>query len=94
MSLLNKVKIENMINNKGNTVKNQFIIHTNDGVYFQSYKSIIAFIDNRDNVYLDSYYWDYSVTTSKYRNQFLKTDTQDTKKGIAEGMIKLVDLNQ
>ena len=74
-------------------VKNQFIIHTESGTYFQSYNTIIAFIDNEGKITLDEDKWDYSVTTSKYRNKFTGLTTQETKKKIESGEIQLVDLN-
>ena len=74
-------------------VKNQFIIHADEGVYFQSYSTIIAFIDNKGKITLDKDKWDYSVTTSKYRNKFTELTTQETKKKIEYGEIQLVDLN-
>ena len=74
-------------------VKNQFLIRTDDGIYFQSYNSIIAF-KRRGQVYLDEYYWDYSVTTGRYRNLFLGDDSiKETRKRIASGEYKLVNLN-
>ena len=38
-------------------------------------------------------YWNYSVTTSKYRNQFLNETTKETQAKINSGEYKLVDLN-
>ena len=66
------MQVTNMTSNKGNFIPNQFIINGGyDGnMYFQSYKSMIAKIDKFGKVFLDSYYWNYSRTTSKYRNQF------------------------
>lgn len=74
-------------------VKNQFIIHAESGTYFQSYSTIIAFIDNEGKITLDEDKWDYSATTSKYRNKFTGMTTQETKKKIESGEIQLVDLN-
>ena len=74
-------------------VKNQFLINTNEGVCFQSYNTIIAFIDNKGKITLDEDKWDYSVTTSKCRNKFTGLTTQETKKKIESGEIQLVDLN-
>jgi len=65
-------------------------------VYFQSYDSIIAKVEYHYHgkvVVLDSYYWDYSVTTSKYRNQFLGEDTKTIKDKIESGEYILADLN-
>jgi hypothetical protein len=42
----------------------------------------------------DEYYWDYSRTTSKYRNEFLGFGVAECRKGIKEGWIKLTDLNK
>ena len=75
-------------------VKNQFLIHAESGVYFQSYNTIIAFIDNEGKITLDEDKWDYSVTTSKNRNKFTGLTTQETKKKIESGEIQLVDLNK
>jgi len=77
----------------GNPVANQFIIYTDEGNYFQSYDSVIAFRDNNRKIILDSYYWDYSRTTSKYRNQFLGEGVADTRSKIQSGEYKLADLN-
>jgi len=89
-----KVKVRNMTSNSSYTpVKNQFVIETPDGTYFQSYETVIAFRDNNGNVWLDSRSWDYSMTTGKYRNQFLGMDRKETEKAIKSGEIQLVDLN-
>ena len=80
-------------NSSGNPVANQFIIYASDGNYFQSYNSVIAFRDNNRKIILDSYYWDYSRTTSKYRNQFLDEGIADTRSKIESGEYKLADLN-
>ena len=67
-----KAKVRQLISNSsGNPIANQFEIWTNKGKYFQSYNSTIVFIDKKGKVFLDEYYWDYSRTTGKYRNQFL-----------------------
>ena len=44
-------------------------------------------------VYLDEKYWDYSVTTSKYRNIFLDETKKETQKKIDNGIYILTDLN-
>lgn len=77
-----------------NPVANQFRIWTDDGIYFQSYQSLIAFVPVKgDKVYLDEVYWDYSRTTSKYRSEFLGENTAETKKKIRDGIYELVNLN-
>ena len=100
------MKVQNMTSNKGNKIANQFIITNDNEEYFQSYKSIIAKIENNDvteniginyqrnkKIYLDVNYWDYSVTTGKYRNIFLNETKKETEKKIKEGVYILTDLN-
>lgn len=87
------MKISNIIGNSGQPVKNQFlVIDDNGNRYFQSYDSIIAKIEN-GKVYLDSFYWDYSQTTGKYRNIFLGEDKKTTEKKIKSGEYTLINLN-
>lgn len=66
------IKIKNMISeNSGRNVPNQFIIENGEITAFQSYNSPIVKIDRSKfeiRIFKD---WDYSRTTSKYRNQFL-----------------------
>ena len=86
------MKVENMTSTRGNAVPNQFIITDNGDEYFQSYKSIIA-KRSEGKIYLDDYYWDYSVTTGKYRNEFLGEGIAETRKKIASGEYVLTNLN-
>ena len=88
-----KIRVSNMTSSKGNIIANQFIIRTNKGRYFQSYNSIIVFIDNNNKVFLDEYYWDYSRTTGKYRNNFLNEYIDETRDKIKNGEYKLKNLN-
>ena len=44
--------------------------------------------------YLDKKYWNYSVTTSKYRNIFLEETKKDTEKKIESGEYVLTNLNE
>ena len=92
-SVISKVRVENMQSNRGNDIPNQFKIYTDDGVYFQSYSSIIAYRPYSGKVQLDINKWDYSTTTGKYRNQFLREGIAETRKGIKSGEYELVDLN-
>lgn len=86
-------KVRNMTSSSGNDIANQFIINTNDATIFQSYSSIIA-IKTGGQTILDSYYWDYSTTTGKYRNIFLGMNKKETEQLIKSGSIKLADLNK
>ena len=63
----------------GKPVANQFIIYTDEGNYFQSYDSVIAFKGDDNKITLDEYYWDYSRTTGVYRNQFLGEGIVNTR---------------
>ena len=62
--------------------------------YFQSYNSIIVKFDRQFNkYYLDRNKWDYSITTGKYRNQFLGETKKETQAKIDSGEYILTDLN-
>lgn len=90
-----KTKVENMQSTRsGREVANQFLIYTQEGVYFQSYKSVIALKPfNGGQILLDEHYWDYSTTTGKYRNEFLGEGVAETREKIKNGTYKLVNLN-
>jgi len=88
------MQVSNIINNNNNAVPNQFIIRDrkNKKTWFQSYDSIIVKWDD-NQIYLDEYYWDYSVTTGKYRNQVLCENINETRKKIKSGEYILTNLN-
>jgi len=89
------VSVQNMVSSNGNKVPNQFEIFTKSYKYFQSYRTIIAKIRLKDRqVFLDKNYWDYSTTTGKYRNEFLREGIAETRKKIESGEYKLVNLNK
>ena len=77
-------------------VRNQFIITTTKGRYFQSYETLIAFIpnDNEKKIQLDRKMWNCSVTTSKYRNRFLGENLKETRKKLAVGDYVYRNLNK
>jgi hypothetical protein len=99
------MKVQNMTGSKGNKIANQFVVSvpgpnvwpdgtkTGSGTLFQSYDSLIAFINFNGQIYLDANKWDYSVTTGKYRNIFLGENKKETERKIKDGTYKLVDLN-
>ena len=87
------IKVLNMISSKGNKIPNQFVIVTPEGDYFQSYNSVIAFINNEGRVFLDRNKWDYSTTPGKYRNIFLGENKKLTEKRINNNNYVLIDLN-
>ena len=101
------MKIRNMQSPNGNDVPNQFII-TEEGrgalgnfdtrETFQSYDSVIATVTTwnglKQVVTLDKTYWDYSRTTGKYRNIFLRETKAETERKIAAGIYRLENLNK
>ncbi len=67
--------------------------------WFQSYESIIVkltYVSAFDlkMVELDCNAWDYSVTTGRYRNQFLGETKKETQAKIDSGEYILTDLNK
>jgi hypothetical protein len=75
-------------------VANQFIITSPNFLYFQSYDSLIARKNRRTGkITFDNYYWNYSRTTSKYRNQFTGLTTKETERAIKNKEIRLTNLN-
>ena len=91
---MEKIKIRNMQSKRGNTISNQFIITIGNKEIFQSYNSVIAIKDyNKNKIYLDKTYWDYSVTTGKYRNIFLEEDKKTTEEKIKNKTYILKNLN-
>lgn len=64
--------VKNITNRNGRVVPNQFIIRDDatSRTTFQSYDSMIATINYHDNTITLGKRWNYSTTTSKYRNQF------------------------
>ena len=87
------VKVHNMTE-KSRSVPNQFVIETSEGNFFQSYETIVAFWPKDGRILLDKNNWDYSVTTGKYRNQFLGEDKKTTLAKIKSGEYRLVNLNE
>ena len=78
----------------GRAVANQFRIFTEHGTFFQSYSTVIAYKPFSGPIQLDHDSWDYSRTTAKYRNQFLRETTKETERKIENGEYVLTDLNR
>lgn len=95
------MKVKNMLGSTGREVANQFIITGKEGKkaveVFQSYNSVIVKRvyggANGVKTYLDKNTWDYSITTGRYRNQFLGETKKETQAKIDSGEYKLADLN-
>lgn len=76
-------------------VVSQIEIQTDDGRYFQSYNSMIAFNhQTTGTIYLDRNKWDYSKTTMRYLAIFLGSDATTVRQRVADGIYKLIDMNQ
>ena len=95
------IKVRNITNANGNKVANQFeIVDFNNATFFQSYDSVVAMVkDSSGKVYLDGYYWDYSVTTMKHLYNFLRQWGYDLNKKkvlelIEDGVFTLTNLNK
>ena len=70
---------------------NQFEVYTDEGVYFQSYDSVVAFKPNSSEEKIRvGFDWNYSRTTMKYVGQFLGQNTAKIRKDIKDEVI-LVD---
>lgn len=88
------MKVTNITNGRGRKVANQFII-TDGNVYtFQSYDSVIAVVDFDNSIITIGSNWNYSTTTSRYRNKFFEvlgldemSHTESVRKAIQDGEI-------
>jgi len=71
--------------------KNQTICTMNNDMEFlQSYKSVVV-ARIRGKVYLDKNTYDYSKTTSKYRNRYLNVNNAEFKENLQNGKYTIVD---
>lgn len=66
------IKISQLINDNYNAATNQFIIEVARGYVFQSYDSVIAFADKKENKVYITKKWEYSKTTRKHLYIFLR----------------------
>jgi phosphoenolpyruvate synthase/pyruvate phosphate dikinase len=89
-----RISVKNMVSSAGNPVPNQFIITDDYCETFQSYETTIGLrYRATGQIVLDYGAWDYSTTTSKYRNKWLGFDSKAVKAKIASGEISLANLN-
>lgn len=90
------LRVENMTSPASlRKVPNQFIIHTREGEYFQSYRTVVAFVNQHTGEICLDKLWDYSNTTRKYLYRFLGFgfDRNKVLRMIEEGKITITDLN-
>ena len=81
-----------MHSRNGHPRPDQTIIKEGNKEIFVSYGTRIAVKEN-GNVTLDKNTWDYSKTTGKYRNMFLRETKSQTEQKIKQGIYALADLN-
>lgn len=88
------MKVTNITNSRGRRVPNQFIIENGNIYTFQSYNSVIAVVNFDNSAITLGGDWNYSTTTSRYRNAFFETlgldelsDTASVRKAIKNGEI-------
>lgn len=84
--------IRNLTTSAGHPAANQIEVSNGFRKEFWSYGVLIAVVE-AGAVTLDEYYYDYSRTTGKYRNQFLGETKKETDKKIKAGLYELTDLN-
>lgn len=75
------MKVSNLINERGNRVTNQFVIEKENSIAFQSYDSMVCEIRpasmDFEKVVVFGKNWDYSRTTMRHLNNFLKQNNLD-----------------
>ena len=91
--------VRQLINDHGNAAANQFVISTNKAVYFQSYRSVVAKVNNNGKLTLAAD-WDYSNTTRKHLYIFLRSygfghlcSAKDMRKAIADKEVTLLKVD-
>ena len=67
-----KMYVENIENERGNRIANQFVITEGNRRYFQSYSSMIVCYDYDTKMLFVYRDYDYSNTTRKHENEFFR----------------------
>lgn len=83
-----KMKVEQMINDRGNGAVNQFVLTVGNTIAFQSYDSMIATVDRDAKIVTIFPMWDYSKTTGKHRNIFFRDYANIPDLASADGIRK------
>lgn len=88
------MKVTNITNGRGRKVPNQFIITDGNMYTFQSYNSVVAIVDFDNSIITLGSDWNYSTTTSRYRNAFFEglgldelSDTANVREAIKDGEV-------
>lgn len=84
-----KLEIENLLNDKFNRARNQFVVKLNGNTFFQSYNTIIAKIDKNRNVTVAED-WNHSKTTRKHLYIWLRDIARMTYIASGDDFIKAV----
>ena len=85
------MKVEQMINSRGNGAMNQFIITDTNKLVFQSYNSMIVELDYANNVITIGDDYNYSVTTGKHRNIFFNDYANMPELATLKGLEKAIE---
>ncbi len=85
LETLKNIRIENFKGSTGNIIPHQFKIIIKEGEIFRSYNSFIAFIPNDGSKIILGKAWNYSNTTVKYRNLFLRETKKQTESKLKSG---------
>ena len=91
--------INNMKSNRGRTIPNQYVIKLDNCDVFQSYETVIAirdydYVNGKYEVYLNKQYYNYSRTTSRYRNKYLGLTTKEIEQKIKAKEFVLITHNK
>lgn len=94
---IKEINLEKLVNSNGKTVANAdiMVIYTTEGIYeiLFSYDTLICVLKG-GYVYRLGKHWDFSVTTGKHRNLFLKLNKKDIEKFKQEKMMYNSELEQ
>ena len=83
-----QISVEQMINDRGNSATNQFVIHDGNLLMFQSYDSLIAVVNYDTKEIVLGEDWNYSKTTGKHRNIFFRDYANIPDLGTLDGVRK------
>lgn len=88
------MKVTNITNSRGRKVPNQFTINDGNVYTFQSYNSVVVVVDFDNSTVTLGSDWNYSTTTSRYRNKFFETvglyemsNTESVREAIKNGEV-------
>lgn len=86
--------IEYMMHDSGRPAWAHIIVDTPEGRLLECYGNPVALKQYRGSVVLDSRFWDYSVTTHKFRGRFLGENTATTRRKLERGEYRTANLTE